>query len=100
MSTATGWDEFDEDEFGGDEFDWSGSLGDEPWTYGGLWEEPEPRWSPDRPLAERITRLGRWSRVDPLERGRLWNRREWAAFGLWGALVAGGFGLAWRRHRA
>jgi hypothetical protein len=52
----------------------------------------EPRWTPDRPLAERITRRGRWEGVDPLRRGRVWSRYRWGMLvvylGYMGALFA------------
>lgn len=52
----------------------------------------EPRWGPDRPLAERITKRGRWAVVDPQLRGRVWSRYRWAALltyvGYMGALFA------------
>lgn len=56
----------------------------------------EPRWSPDRPLAERITRLGRFRRIDPGQPGKVWKLHRWAALAGWALLVAGAFAKAWR----
>lgn len=59
-----------------------------------------PRWSPDRPLAERITRVGRWKRVDPTQPGRLWSWGRWMGFAGWVGLVAGTLLRAWQRSRS
>ncbi len=58
----------------------------------------EPRWAPDRPLAERITRRGRFRRIDPGRPGKVWKLRRWAALGIWALLVAAAFAQAWRER--
>ncbi len=55
-----------------------------------------PRWAPDRPLAERITRRGRFRKLDPSRPGRVWKLRRWLALGAWALLLAGAFAKAWR----
>jgi hypothetical protein len=68
--------------------------------YGRRWDEPlEPRWSPDRPLAERITRRGRWQDVDPLRRGGVWSRYKLATLAGYLALVGGAYARAWSEQR-
>lgn len=54
----------------------------------------EPRWTADRPLTERITRRGRFRRVDPSQRGRVWKLRRWLALVAWALLLAGAFAKA------
>ncbi len=56
----------------------------------------EPRWAPDRPLSERITRRGLFRQLDPAQRGRVWKLRRWLALGAWALLLAGAFAKAWR----
>ncbi|MDP8927269.1 MAG: hypothetical protein M3O70_01500 [Actinomycetota bacterium] len=58
----------------------------------------EPRWTPDLPLSERITRRGRFRRVDPGRPGKVWKLRRWAAVGGWALLVAVAFAKAWRQE--
>ncbi len=58
----------------------------------------EPRWGPDRPLAERITRRGRWVGVDPRQRGGVWSRWKWAALVTYVGLLGGAYATAWFRH--
>ncbi|MFN2557551.1 MAG: hypothetical protein ABR592_11935 [Nitriliruptorales bacterium] len=58
----------------------------------------EPRWVPDRPLSERITRRGRFRRLDPSRPGRVWKLRRWLALGAWALLLAGTFAKAWREE--
>lgn len=58
----------------------------------------EPRWAPDRPLAERITKVGRWRRVDPLRHGSVWSRWKWLTLVSYLGLVGGAFAKAWRDH--
>lgn len=63
--------------------DWDGQAG-------------EPRWAADRPLSERITRRGRFRRMDPSRAGKVWKLRRWVALALWALLLGGAFAKAWR----
>ncbi len=58
--------------------------------------QPEPRWAPDRPLSERVTRRGRFRKLDPSRPGGVWKLRRWLALGAWAVLLAGAFAKAWR----
>ncbi len=65
-------------------------------TYGWGVEDLEPRWTPDVPLAERITRVGRFRGIDPSEEGSLWPASKWWALASYLGIVAWAFVRAWR----
>lgn len=77
---------------GWDSYDWR--PGGEPPLAPGL----EPRWGPDRPLAERITRVGRFGAIDPSTAGRVWTRWNWFGFTLWVGVLGGTLARAHRQH--
>ena len=58
--------------------------------------EPAPRWGPEIPLGARITRVGRWRKVNPLRVGRVWGKWEWGGLLFYIGLV----GYAFRKARA
>lgn len=62
--------------------------------YGSRWADAEPRWGPDRPLAERITKRGRWADVDPTVRGGVWSRYKWGTLVLYAGYMGALFGIA------
>ena len=59
-----------------------------------------PRWGTDRPLAARITRRGRWRKVDPLRVGRAPTLWEVVGVAAWAGLVVGSVRTASRRIKA
>ncbi len=68
-------------------------------TYGWGVEELEPRWTPDVPLAERITRVGLFERIDPSEEGSLWPAPKWWALAGYLGIVGWAFVKARRLSR-
>ncbi|MGH3443641.1 MAG: hypothetical protein ACRDUY_16655 [Nitriliruptorales bacterium] len=59
-------------------------------------DRPRPRWTPHVPLADRITKRGRFERIDPRRVGRAWSRAEWVGFVLAVVSVGGVLAKAWR----
>lgn len=47
-------------------------------------------------LADHVTKVGIFRRLDPGDPGRLWNRWRWAGLVFWAALVGGAVAKAWR----
>jgi hypothetical protein len=47
-------------------------------------------------LANHITRIGRFGRIDPRKHGLLWNRWRWVGLLLWATIVGGAFAKAWK----
>ncbi len=62
-------------------------------------DQPTPRWTPDRPLAERITRRGRFRAVDPRVPGSVWGVGRWLGVLLWAGILGGAYARAARQHR-
>lgn len=65
-------------------------------TYGWSSEELEPQWTPDVPLADRITKVGRFRQLDPSEPGSIWPVPRWWALAGYAAVVGWAFARAWR----
>ncbi|MBW3576636.1 MAG: hypothetical protein KY462_02635 [Actinobacteria bacterium] len=55
-----------------------------------------PRWGPERPLAERITRRGVFAAIDPARARPLPRCGKWAGFAFWAVLTGGSLYRAWR----
>ncbi len=48
----------------------------------------------DRPVADAITQVGRFSKVKPKKPGKVWNRWKWAGLGFWATTVGGSIAYA------
>lgn len=78
---------------------WSDGGGrDVPSGYGAR-DVLRPRWDDSRPLAERITKRGRFAHIDPTQPGEVWKPRRWIALFAWAVLVGGAYARAWSEHR-
>lgn len=65
-------------------------------TYGWGVEDLEPRWTPDVPLAERITKVGRFRQIDPGTPGSIWPAPKWSALAGYVAVIGWAFARARR----
>jgi hypothetical protein len=57
-----------------------------------------PRLGPREYIRPATSRVGRFTRVDPLATPRLWNRWRWLGLVFWGGLTGEALRRAWRRH--
>lgn len=47
-------------------------------------------------LANFVTKIGRFGRIDPRKHGLLWNRWKWLGLVFWAGLLGGAFAKAWK----